>query len=1648
MATYFVATNGSDSNTGTSSGAAFRTVAKAISVMTAGDTTRIASGRYAEDLTITHGGSSVARCTLQAFDVNAPPTLRGKLWFRSDGTNTGDYWSLESIRIVGIPNATAVPTTPSTQADVTPVINADHVRFLRCDFTNRDPSIGVGQPGYIAPGSGSYNIMNSVGSGGFGGGTDVEYSHCTFHEIGNWGSLSDLTGNNLGDRSGFFEHSVYSDNSTSLYVHDCVFWRVAGRGVQLYSGNNGSWRFENNLVDECGCGVIIDGNSHNGNLSRNIFTNMQFFGGVAEGSVYTGTANTIDQNWFNNNTGGNYHGFSALTSTNTHTGDPVYTNRSARDYTLTATSPAVGFGPDTVQPLAVTGNRSLLIAPLRWTNGATTYTATITQAQVTAVIAKTNGTYNEASAGAFTGWTATLAPLSTLPAPLDVSTSSVTAIDQAAAPVVKANGFDPASYNTVIYVVDNNSIPADANPGGTNIATRRIWLTANSFTHTADGTFFTNTDPTLNVADRMTMPVPHELGHTLGWLHANSYVAASDAGLFKNTSTLTEYGGHANVMADNWYGVDSTHRIAAGWMTTRVTTVDLSVISSGTTTYTITPLESATGATHTVRFIDPTMREFTGTFNVPVDALDVDYRRPASSSFGEPDLWTGNTNGPMVHGTLTGLLYSSDPTSFARQSLYIGRSGTSPAWAQGTSGTTAGGHLTLTATTVTSGSVTLTAVYTKPSSVPAAPSVTSVTDSFGASVANGGSTTHNPVTVVMSAPGAGYIIPLIDGVDVTDLITSGGVRAKDDNTVTFQVPPTLTAGAHSLTATAVNLAGASTASVARTWTITGGADTTRPTTVINTGPANPTTDPVAVFTFSATDPDDATLTSEYSLDANPTYITCTSPFSITVPPGNHNVRIRSRDAAGNTDGAPPSWSWTLNTIGGGGDVNPPTTTILTGPAAVTPTTNATFTYSVSDADYTSPGLYPSGNTIPHATLLLNEVFYTEARLDGGAWVHQTTNTVTYPGPLAAGSHTFQIRSTDPAGNVETARSWTWTIGATDTQEPVTTITQAPSGSSTVTQATFAFTATDPDTATGLISESNLDGQGWVTRTSPFTIFNVPIGSHTMQIRTRDPAGNIESSPPSATWTVTPVIVVTDTTPPIVTITGGPADGAALNTNSALYTFAAVDPDDAAGTLNYQISVDGSPFIAVTSPYLVSNLNDGSHTFSVRAYDAAANFSNVVTRGFTVATQVVVVGSNSADVAFFLETTPTNTGSADVSFFLDLPVTPPGGGGGGSAAGRPVWGEFCGVEFANIARVREYLAAGLGGARWEVTDSLPCSVLYRLGAYSDPAVDGAPWFDVQRGESAEFLGVIFNPGVLVDQLGSISSRSVSDIATTFGGAAIGPMRRGAREFHFDAEIIAASQAGADYGLAWLSQVLNDTALCDPCSLCSLELRLSCPPDDGSADETGRWFFYDVACTAGPTAGDLSEVDCAAILPVTFTLTAGKPYRYKPLTPIVEPRMLRQPSQATGCMSFDQWLCGQDNLSTITAPLLSPRVGTIGTRVTIQSGSGVGPIAVELYDVCPSVPVDPALSRGGLVLRGLAAGEGFVIDSSLHIARHIAADGTVTDGSPYLIPVSQGEALVWSEVESCDASACFVVRGLHPCSGGEDTAILVEAQAREA
>src|SRR5207244_5889628 len=120
----------------------------------------------------------------------------------------------------------------------------------------------------------------------------------------------------------------------------------------------------------------------------------------------------------------------------------------------------------------------------------------------------------------------------------------------------------------------------------------------------------------------------------------------------------------------------------------------------------------------------------------------------------------------------------------------------------------------------------------------------------------------------------------------------------------------------------------------------------------------------------------------------------------------------------------------------------------------------------------------------------------QCKLDGGTNT-TCTSPQSYTG-LAAGSHTFTVTATDPAGNTGNASS-TWTVA---TAVPTVTITSAPANPTNSTSASFSFTSSK----TGSTFQCKLDGGTTTTCTSPATYPGPPAGAHPTTTTPADPRG--------------------------------------------------------------------------------------------------------------------------------------------------------------------------------------------------------------------------------------------------------------------------------------------------------------------------------------------------------------------------------------------------------------------------------------------------------------------------------------------------------------------------------------------------------------
>jgi Big-like domain-containing protein/parallel beta helix pectate lyase-like protein len=273
--------------------------------------------------------------------------------------------------------------------------------------------------------------------------------------------------------------------------------------------------------------------------------------------------------------------------------------------------------------------------------------------------------------------------------------------------------------------------------------------------------------------------------------------------------------------------------------------------------------------------------------------------------------------------------------------------------------------------------------------------------------------------------------------------------------------------------------------------------------------------------------------------------------------------------------------------GGGGtepppqDTTAPDTTISSGPDGPTSATTPTFAFDAGE----------SGAAFA-------------CRVDSGAWADCTSPWTTTTA-LDDGEHSVSVRAIDAAGNTDaTPATRSFTV---DTVSPHTTITSAPPATSTSDRASISFTVDEA----GSSSQCLVDAHDWVGCTSPHEVSGLAQGAHTVIVRSRDAAGNVESPGASASWTVDVPgggdpgePPPTTDAPPTVDLTA-PAAGSVVARN--LRVSATAGDDHGVDHVDFWVD-DARVRSDADAPYAAwvdaDRLAAGTRTLSVRAFDAA------------------------------------------------------------------------------------------------------------------------------------------------------------------------------------------------------------------------------------------------------------------------------------------------------------------------------------------------------------------------------------------------------------------------------------------------------------
>ena len=276
--------------------------------------------------------------------------------------------------------------------------------------------------------------------------------------------------------------------------------------------------------------------------------------------------------------------------------------------------------------------------------------------------------------------------------------------------------------------------------------------------------------------------------------------------------------------------------------------------------------------------------------------------------------------------------------------------------------------------------------------------------------------------------------------------------------------------------------------------------------------------------------------------------------------GRYTVRLEVRDSTGKTD-------------------NETATMVIDG---TPPTTTASPSGTVG-----ADGWYRSSVSVTLSAVDdLAGVAGTLSRVDGAAWQ-------TYSGPVPVtgdGSHQVEFRSTDAAGNAESARNISFRIDAT---YPVTTHGLAGTlGGSDWYTGPVDVSLTASDATSGVASTSfRVDGGAWQPYADPVRV--IGNGSHKVDYASTDLAGNAET-PRSVVFQIGPVVE-----PPASTLSvSATPEPSGWYVAPVTVTLTGTSPSGSPVTIH--VRIDGGSWAVYTEPI---SLGEGDHTLEYYAADA-------------------------------------------------------------------------------------------------------------------------------------------------------------------------------------------------------------------------------------------------------------------------------------------------------------------------------------------------------------------------------------------------------------------------------------------------------------
>lgn len=321
----------------------------------------------------------------------------------------------------------------------------------------------------------------------------------------------------------------------------------------------------------------------------------------------------------------------------------------------------------------------------------------------------------------------------------------------------------------------------------------------------------------------------------------------------------------------------------------------------------------------------------------------------------------------------------------------------------------------------------------------------------------------------------------------------------------------------------------------------------------------------ATVTLSSTD---ASASLQYRIDGGE-WLAYANPVSFRTD-GVHTLDSRAVAANGSVTGEGDSVTVKV-------DAAAPSTTVVTDPSSGTVAEGGTIRATFVAVDATAG------------------VAGTEYSVNDGPWIAATADGVTF---TDRGTFTVRYRSTDAAGNVESAKSAVLTVAPRATTATVKITSSEPASEDGWYAQNVLVSLAAPSADAGVVVQYRVNSGAWTTYRQPLTLFKD--GQNVVEHR-------LLRSNVAVAGSGAQTIVKIDKTPPKSTITRTPGSGTGTPLNPIEVAFAGTDATSGVALVEYRLN-DGTWRTPANGRIVLSEVGDW--LVSYRVTDAAGNRSTV------------------------------------------------------------------------------------------------------------------------------------------------------------------------------------------------------------------------------------------------------------------------------------------------------------------------------------------------------------------------------------------------------------------------------------------------------